>query len=60
MNWIFEVLSDIDNAVAHEYGLVFKLIPSVAELYKKAFDLVEYNGNDTNELPLAATYGYKI
>ena len=52
----FEVLSDIDNKVAKEYGIVFKLIPEVAKSYNEAFDLKKYNGNESNELPLAATY----
>ncbi|MEM9828997.1 MAG: peroxiredoxin-like family protein [Bacteroidota bacterium] len=52
----FEVLTDQDNQVAREYGLVFKLTPEVSELYKRNFSLQEYNGNDSDELPLAATY----
>lgn len=52
----FEVLSDIDSKVAHEYGLVFKLTDDVAAIYEEKFGLSEYNGNDSNELPLAATY----
>lgn len=52
----FEVLTDIDNRIAQEYGIVFKLTPDTAEYYKAAFDLEVYNGNDTDELPLAATY----
>lgn len=52
----FEVLTDFNNEVAKTYNLVFKLIPGVAESYKNAFDLEKYNGVDTDELPLAATY----
>ncbi len=52
----FEVLSDLGNKVAHEYGIVFKLIPDVAEIYQKGFDLHGYNGDESDELPLAATY----
>ncbi len=52
----FEVLSDIDNKVAREYGLVFYLGDEVARLYNASFDLIGYNGNEDNELPLAATY----
>ena len=52
----FEVLTDQDNTVAKQYGLVFKLIPEVSVYYKDAFDLEVYNGNTTDELPLAATY----
>jgi len=52
----FEVLSDIDNKVAKEYGLVFYLGDEVARLYNEGFNLIGYNGNEDNELPLAATY----
>lgn len=52
----FEVLSDVGNSVAKEYGLVFKLIPEVAKIYQKAFDLHGFNGDESDELPLAATY----
>lgn len=51
----FEVLSDVDNAIAKEYGIVFKLTPEVAKYYE-GFGLADYNGNDSDELPLAATY----
>jgi len=52
----FEVLSDIGNKVAREYGIVFKLTDEVAEMYNESFDLNKYNGDESNELPLAATY----
>ncbi len=52
----FEVLSDVGNAVAHEYGIVFKLIPELADSYQSGFGLHEYNGDETDELPIAATY----
>lgn len=52
----FEVVTDNNNEVAKAYGLVFKLIPEVAEIYQDAFDLAGYNGNGESELPLAATY----
>lgn len=55
-NLEFEVLSDIGNKVAREYGVVFELTPEVAEIYNKNFNLAEYNGDNSNELPLAATY----
>ncbi len=55
-NLKFEVLSDVGNAVANTYGIVFKLIDPVADSYNKAFNLVKFNGDDSNELPLAATY----
>ena len=52
----FEVLSDIGNKIAFEYGIVFKLTDEVAEMYNKSFDMNSYNGDKSNELPLAATY----
>lgn len=52
----FEVLSDIDNCVARDYGIVFKLTDEVAAIYEEKFGLSDYNGNESAELPLAATY----
>jgi peroxiredoxin len=52
----FEILSDVGNKVAKNYGVVFQLTPAVAEIYQKSFGLHEFNGDDSNELPLAATY----
>lgn len=55
-NLEYEVLSDIGNIVAREYGIVFELIESVADSYNEAFNLVKFNGDESNELPLAASY----
>ena len=52
----FEVLSDVGNGVAKKYGITYKLIKSVADKYQGSFDLHGYNGDDSDELPLAATY----
>ncbi len=52
----FEVLSDVGNEVAREYGVVFKLTEGVQANYEQAFVLSEFNGDDSGELPLAATY----
>lgn len=52
----FEVLSDIGNKIGKEYGIVFTLTNDVADAYNKSFGLNEYNGDESNELPLAATY----
>ena len=52
----FEVLSDVGNKVAKAYGIVFKLIDEVAEIYNRFFSIVDFNGDASNELPLAATY----
>lgn len=55
-NLKFEVLSDVGNTVAKQYNIVFKLTDGVAKIYNKSFALNEYNGDETNELPLAVTY----
>jgi len=54
----FEVLFDENNHVAKDYGIVFKLIDEVSDLYKNTFklSLKEYNTTDTDELPIPATY----
>jgi len=52
----FTVLSDMGNAVARQYGVVFKLTYAVAQRYQNGFDLNAYNGDKSDELPLAATY----
>lgn len=52
----FEVLSDVGNKVAKQYGVVFKLTDEVAKIYNEKFDLNTHNGDNSNELPLAATY----
>jgi len=53
-NLEFEVLSDVGNKVAKEYGIVFKLTDAIIKKYKGKLE--KYNGDDSNELPLAATY----
>lgn len=55
-NLQFEVLSDLGNKVAKEYGIVFQLTDEVAEMYNQSFELNNHNGDESNELPLAATY----
>lgn len=52
----FQVLSDVGNEVAREYGVVFKLTDEVAQRYNESFGLNNHNGDESNELPLAATY----
>ncbi|MDE3742034.1 peroxiredoxin-like family protein [Maribacter polysaccharolyticus] len=52
----FEVLSDVGNEVAKLYGIVFKLTDEVADIYDKSFGMGNYNGDNSQELPLAATY----
>ena len=52
----YQVLSDVGNAVAKEYGVVFQLTEGVQANYEQNFGLSAYNGDDSGELPLAATY----
>lgn len=52
----FQVLSDADNAIGKQFGIIFKLTPEVAAIYEAAFGMHDYNGNESDELPLAATY----
>ena len=55
-NLEFKVLSDVGNAVGRKYGIIYKLTDDVAKVYDKSFDMKGYNGDDSEELPLAATY----
>ena len=50
----FEVVSDKANKVAHAYGVAYKLPPAIAGMMKDR--LAKQNGDDSNELPLGATY----
>ena len=52
----FDVLSDVGNVIAREYGVVFELTEAVATRYQNGFNLHAFNGDESNELPLAATY----
>jgi len=52
----FEVLSDVGNMVGHQYGIVYEFTPELAELYHKKFNIYSFNGDESNQLPLAATY----
>lgn len=55
-NLEFAVLSDQGNQTAGRYGLAYTLPPELVERYKGQLDLSKYNGDDTNRLPLTATY----
>jgi peroxiredoxin len=53
----FEVLSDVGNVVSRKYGLVFTLPESLRPIYEKFnLDIAGYNGDDSFELPMPATY----
>jgi len=53
----FLVLSDAQGKVGEQFGLMFKLPDDLLTIYRKfGIDLEKANGNDSGELPLAATY----
>ena len=52
----FQVLSDLGNIAARRYGLVYTVDDKVLEQFKGRIDIHEFNGDPSNELPLAATY----
>jgi peroxiredoxin len=53
----FDVLSDPGNAVARQYGLVYRVSKDAQErLLSLGRDLVAHNGSETWELPVTATY----
>lgn len=54
---IFEVLSDLYNAVAKEYGLVFSLLEELRPIYESfGIDIPGLNKEDSYQLPMPATY----
>lgn len=53
----FKILSDQDNKVANQYGLVFTLQENIREIYKNiGADLALFNDDDSYTLPIPATY----
>ncbi len=52
----FEVLSDSGNTVARSYGLAYKLPDDLIARFKGRLDLPKFNGDESWELPLGATY----
>lgn len=53
----FEVLSDSQNKVAKEYGLVFSLAQELRPIYESfGIDIKGLNQEDSYELPMPATY----
>lgn len=53
----FEVLSDVGNKAAKDFGLVFKLSDKMQEIYRGfGIDLEASNGDQSFELPIPATY----
>jgi peroxiredoxin len=53
----FEVLSDVGNEVARQFGLVFQLPAALREVYEGfGIDLPQTQGNDRFELPIPGTF----
>ncbi|NET07115.1 MAG: AhpC/TSA family protein [Symploca sp. SIO2B6] len=53
----FEVLSDMGNRVAREFGLVFTIPEELRSIYEGfGIDLPANNGDESFELPIPATY----
>jgi peroxiredoxin len=56
-NLTFDVLSDAGNAVARQFGLVYKLPDDLKAAYSSfGVDLAAVNGDDSWELPIPATF----
>lgn len=56
-NLRFEVLSDVGNKLARDFGLVFALAEELRPIYKSfGIDISAYNGDELYELPIPATY----
>ena len=53
----FRVLSDQENQVAGDFGIVFTLPETLRPIYTQfGIDLPAWNGDDSFELPMPATY----
>ncbi|KST65201.1 peroxiredoxin-like family protein [Mastigocoleus testarum] len=53
----FEVLSDVGNHIARQFGLIFTLPEDLRPIYETfGIDLPAHNGDKTFELPIPATY----
>ena len=54
----FDVLTDFGLGVARDYGLAFRLSADLEKLYTDVLkiDLVRFNGDESWELPIPATF----
>lgn len=54
----FDVILDLGLAVARDYGLTFRFPSELQDVYTEKFkiDLVRYNGDESWELPIPATF----
>ncbi|PKH49190.1 alkyl hydroperoxide reductase [Tenacibaculum sp. Bg11-29] len=56
-NLEFEILTDSNNDLARSLGLLYKLPENLTTLYNSfGINLLKSQGNNENELPIAATY----
>lgn len=57
LNLSIPILSDQDNALAEQFGLVFTLPEELRKIYLSfGIDLERYNGNSSWRLPMPACY----
>jgi len=57
MKLTFEVLSDVGNRVARQFGIVYVLSEELRPIFAGfGIDIPAANGDDTFELPIPATY----
>jgi peroxiredoxin len=53
----FDILCDLDNGVALDFGLVFRISPEMVQVFaREGTDFPLYYGNDSWFLPIPATY----
>ncbi len=53
----FQVLSDVGNKVANQFGLVFKVPSELQEIYNNfGITLPKFNGDESWEIPMPGTY----
>lgn len=53
----FDLLSDLGNQVARQFGLAFRLPAELRELYSRSgIDLEQYNGDASWTLPMPARF----
>lgn len=54
----YEVLSDVGNRAAGDYGLVWRFPPALQEVYRTTFEILlpQVNGDESWELPLTGTF----
>jgi len=56
-NLEFEILSDVGNAVAKRFGLAYQMPADLVAVYLElGADIPKFNGDDSWELPVPATY----